>query len=66
MTKPRTDDFEKDDFGMGPRIGYQFPFGENTKIDVGVECNNVFADPDNLRYFGVDIGIEFGLGGLYF
>ncbi len=51
---------------MGPRIGYQFPFGENTKIDVGVECNNVFADPDNLRYFGVDIGIEFGLGGLYF
>ncbi len=64
------DDFDSEDFGMGPRIGYQFPFGgENTKIDVGVEFNNVFADvPDDkdVQYFGIDIGVEFGLGGLYF
>ena len=61
------DDFEeKEEFGMGPRIGYQFPFPDGiTKIDVGAEFNNIFADIDDkdIRYFGIDIGIEFGLGG---
>jgi hypothetical protein len=59
------DDFEdKEEFGLGSRIGYQFPFGsEDTRIDVGVEFNNVFTDIDDkdVRYFGIDVGVEFGL-----
>jgi len=64
-----TSDFDSDgadvsDFGMGPRIGYLFPLGGGgTELDLAIEYHNVFADPDNLTYFGINLGIVFSLGG---
>ena len=57
-------DFDGSDFGMGPRIGYLFPLGDgNAILDIGAEYHNIFSDPENTSYFGVNVGVVFNLSG---
>lgn len=57
-------DFDGSNFGLGPRIGYLFPFGDgNATLDVGAEFHNVFSDPENSRYFGVGVSVIFNMSG---
>ncbi len=57
-------DFDGSDFGLGPRIGYLFPLGDGAAtLDIGAEFHNVFSDPENSRYFGVNVGAVFNLSG---
>ena len=58
-------DFDGSDFGLGPRIGYLFPLGDGgTQLDLAVEYHTVFADPDNLTYFGLNVGLVLNFAGL--
>lgn len=57
-------DFDGSDFGLGPRIGYLFPLGDDAAtLDIGAEFHNIFSDPENTRYFGVSVGAVFNLSG---
>ena len=62
-----TGDFDSDggdfsNFGIGPRIGYLFPFGDGgTELDLAFEYHTVFTDPENATYFGINLGIVFGM-----
>ncbi len=42
---------------MGPRVGYLLPLNQSYLLDINLDYHNVFADPENQRYLGINVGL---------